>query len=44
MAMPYRTLTKMTEERRVEITREANVFLDHMDTEAILPQQERLSF
>jgi deoxyribodipyrimidine photolyase-related protein len=44
MAMPYRTLAKMTPERRAEITREAQAFLDHMDTEAILPQQERLSF
>jgi deoxyribodipyrimidine photolyase-related protein len=33
MAMPYRTLAKMTEERRAEITKEAHAFLDHMDLE-----------
>ncbi len=28
MAMPYRTLSKMSDERRAQITREANAFLD----------------
>jgi deoxyribodipyrimidine photolyase-related protein len=44
MAMPYRTLAKMSVERRAEITREARAFLDHMDTEVLTPRQEKLSF
>ena len=31
MAMPYRTLDKMSDERRAEITREALAFLDGVD-------------
>ena len=33
MAMPYRTLAKMTSGRRAEITIEAKIFLDHLDFE-----------
>jgi deoxyribodipyrimidine photolyase-related protein len=32
MAMPYRTLAKMTPERRTEITREAGAFLDGLES------------
>jgi hypothetical protein len=28
MAMPYRTLVKMSDDRRAQITREANAFLE----------------
>jgi deoxyribodipyrimidine photolyase-related protein len=44
MAMPYRTLSKMSDERRAEITREARAFLDHMDNDGAVPHQKRLDF
>ena len=42
MAMPYRTLSNMSEERRTEITREARAFLDTMDADAPADLQTRL--
>ncbi len=42
MAMPYRTLSKMSDERRAEITREARAFLDTMDDDTPSAQQAQL--
>ncbi len=43
MAMPYRTLSKMSVERRAEITQEGRAFLDHMDAEPAVPQQRKFN-
>ena len=42
MAMPYRTLSKMTDARRAEITREAQEFLEEMDRPPSIRHQTQL--